>query len=255
MNTDWFSQAGYRCRMEWGWRGAKTAVVRGDVLVVVDTLRFSTAATTCIQHGGLLYPCRTPAEVMETAARVGAEAGGYRGEGPTRYGLSPQDYLSLQPGTRIAIPSPNGATCCRFGTACPALFVGTLVNAAATARAVQTLLATSDLNVTILACGERWEEEALEEASDGRLRFAIEDYLGAGAILSGLSGAKSPEAQVCEGAFYGAAGQLADILWECSSGRELRDKGLGEDVKLAAHLNRYDAVPMLQDSCLVRFSR
>ena len=34
------------CRLEWGWRGARLAAERGDVLAVVDVLSFSTTAVT-----------------------------------------------------------------------------------------------------------------------------------------------------------------------------------------------------------------
>ena len=69
------------------------------------------------------------------------------------------------------------------------------------------------LSVTILACGERWKQPN----EDGELRFAIEDYLGAGAILSALPAAlaRSPEARVCQGAFGLARRSPAD------PGREL----------------------------------
>jgi 2-phosphosulfolactate phosphatase len=41
---------------------------------------------------------------------------------------------------------------------------------------------------------------------------------------------------------------LDALLWECGSGRELRQMGFGEDVKHAAHLNAYETVPHMRDS-------
>ncbi len=63
------------------------------------------------------------------------------------------------------------------------LFVGALVNAAAVGRAVSSILARTEAAVTVVACGERWPAPT----DDGELRVAIEDYLGAGAILWRLS--------------------------------------------------------------------
>jgi hypothetical protein len=40
-----------RVRLAWGQRGGQEAAERGDILVVVDTLRFSTAAATAVHHG------------------------------------------------------------------------------------------------------------------------------------------------------------------------------------------------------------
>ena len=91
-------------------------------------------------------------------------------------------------------------------------------------------------------------------SEDGELRVAIEDYLGAGAILSYLPQEKSPEARVCEGAFMHAQDQLETLLWDCGSGRELRAKGFENDVIFAARLNVYDAVPVMSDDHLKPWS-
>jgi 2-phosphosulfolactate phosphatase len=102
--------------------------------------------------------------------------------------------------------------------------------------------------MTVIACGERWRD--LHE--DGPLRPAIEDYLGAGAILSHLVYAKSPEARVCEGAFHQTRDSLEEIIWDCASGRELRAVGFGEDVRHAARLDLYDSVPVMRGKHLER---
>lgn len=130
--------------------------------------------------------------------------------------------------------------------------VGTLINAQAVANAVAALLEQQhDLCVTVIACGERWKTPS----EDGELRIAIEDYLGAGAILSYLPYEQSPEARVCAGAFVQAREDLKALLWECGSGRELRAKGYGHDVEHAAQLNLYDAVPLMQEDCLAAWIR
>jgi len=85
---------------------------------------------------------------------------------------------------------------------------------------------------------------------DGELRVAIEDYLGAAAILSYLPFSKSPEARVCEAAFLGARGQLRELLRESVSGRELRQKGCAADVDRAACLDLYETVPTMRQDRL-----
>src|SRR5436309_15693141 len=55
--TDVFSQHPYRCRLEWGPEGARRGAERGDILVIVDTLSFSTTVVTAVREGGLIYPC------------------------------------------------------------------------------------------------------------------------------------------------------------------------------------------------------
>jgi 2-phosphosulfolactate phosphatase len=246
-----FEQPGYRCRLEWGRRGARDAARRGDLLVVVDTLRFSTTAITATHHGVSLYPCLWEEDIRALAARVNAVVGGHRAGEDDRYTLSPLCYLNVEPGLRLALASPNGATCARYASAVPALLIGTLINARATAQAVSGLLESSDWNATVLACGERWWTSPVDDSEDGELRFAIEDYLGAGAILSYLHHPLSPEATVCAGAFRQAEPDLERILLECGSGRELQAKGLTEDVRHAARLNLYATVPALRGECLV----
>lgn len=239
-------QSGYRCRLEWGARGARAAAERGDILVIVDVLRFSTAVAAAVEHGATVYPCLETENVEEVAARIGALPA-VRGQAePGSFSLSPLDYQHVELGTRIALASLNGATCSRCANVTPYLFVAGLVNRAAVAAAVNQLLRTSDLSVSVVACGEQWPDPSPE----GRLRFAVEDYLGAGAVLAALEESKSPEAAVCEAAFLGVERRLASLLRECASGRELVERGRGEDVEAAAALDIYQAVPLMRDGVL-----
>ena len=43
---------------------------------------------------------------------------------------------------------------------------------------------------------------------------------------------------------------LAAILWDCGSGRELRAGGFAADVRHAAQLDCYDSVPLMQQGRL-----
>ncbi|MBV9282209.1 MAG: 2-phosphosulfolactate phosphatase [Chloroflexi bacterium] len=242
------SQTRYRCRLEWGRQGARLAALRRDVAVIVDTLRFSTAAIAAVEYGAILYPSTDPADAAALARRLRAD--GRDGGAPEwQRRLSPAAYGAIEPGTRVIVLSPNGATCCQLAREAPFVLVGALTNAAAVAEAVERLLGEGPLGVTVVACGERRGQPG----DDGPLRLAIEDYLGAGGILSYLSLPRSPEAEVCEAAFRGVQDRLPDLLWNSVSGVELRDKGLGEDVRYAAALNTSRAVPVLQGDYLEAF--
>ena len=224
-----YTQHPYRCRLDWGRHGTRLAAERGDILVIVDTLSFSTATVTALHHGGIIYPCSQEDDPVLFAQRIGGEIAVNRREVPAkgRFSLSPATLETIEAGTRVVLASPNGATCSRYARQVPYLFVGTLVNAEAVAAAVSSLLlAQPNLSATIIACGERWHPPT----EDGSLRIAIEDYLGAGAILSSLPYDKSPEARVCEGAFLSSKDDLAALLWDCGSGRELRAIGFEHDI-------------------------
>jgi 2-phosphosulfolactate phosphatase len=82
----------------------------------------------------------------------------------------------------------------------------------------------------------------------------MEDYLGAGAILSYLEGEKSPEVEVCMGAFVQAEERLDVLIWDSGSGRELRKRGFAEDVEHCSGLNVYQSVPILKDNHFVSYN-
>jgi 2-phosphosulfolactate phosphatase len=215
-------------------------------------LSFSTTAVTAIQRGGIIYPCTTQENAAVLAQQVGGELAVRREDVPAkgRFSLSPETFLKLEPGSKVTLASPNGATCCNYGNQAPYLLVGTLINAKAVATVLSDLLDHNpDLNVTVIACGERWSIPS----EDGPLRIAIEDYLGAGAILSYLNADKSPESRVCQGAFLQAGDDLEALLWDCASGRELRERGFEQDIRHAARLDVYESVPLLRENRLEAF--
>lgn len=249
-----FSQGAYRCRLEWGRRGVAEAAARGDILVIVDVLSFSSATITAIAHGGTILPCPLEADTEELARRVGGVVAVRRREVPERgrFSLSPATFLELEAGTRVVLASPNGATCSHYGQAVSHLLVGALLNARAVASALALLLAEDEGRaVSVIACGERWSDPS----EDGALRFALEDYLGAGAILANLAKitglTQSPEARVCAGAFQQAQEQLRELLLHSYSGQELTGVGFAQDVEHAARLDLYTSVPVMRDGLLV----
>ncbi len=239
----------HRCHLDWGMAGTRMAAERGDILVIVDTLSFSTSVITAVHHGGLVFPCAEGEDPLFLAKQVDSEVAVRRAEVPAngRFSLSPLTYVNIEPGTRVVLPSPNGGTCCRLAGEAPQVFIGALVNAKAVAGIVSGLMAAPQHAVTIIACGER-DSARTEEAG---IRFAIEDYLGAGAILCHLGCEKSVEAELAELAFRSSSDAIEEILWECESGRELREMGFAEDVRFAARLDLFHTVPMLSNGSFV----
>jgi len=228
------------------------AAGRADILVLVDTLSFGTTVATAVHHGAVVYPC-APEHKGALAERVGAVPSVHRAEVPLkgRFSLSPLTFVGVEAGTRVALSSPNGAECCRLARGCPHVIVGCLVNARAVATYVGELVAREGLSVTVLACGERWPDAAHGE----ELRVAVEDYLGAGAIMSSLDLDLSPEARVCGAAFLAVRDRLEEILLESDSGVELRAMGYADDVRHAAQLDLYNSVPVLTDDGALRNAR
>ena len=91
--------------------------------------------------------------------------------------------------------------------------------------------------VGVIPAGEQWP--------DGSLRPAIEDLLGAGAVVHHLALPCSPEAEVACGAFRAAGNDLARLVRASVSGRELADRGFSGDVDLAVQRETSRCVPLL----------
>jgi len=229
----WAGQERYGLRFQWGPLAA--AALAGGVCVVVDVLRFTTAVEAAVTRGVAVYPYRwRDAAAAAFAGSVQALlADGHDPAGPS---LSPSGMDALAPGTSVVLPSPNGSACAILASQAGAQVVaGCLRNAAA----VGAWADQADGPVTVIACGETWP--------DGSLRPALEDLLGAGAILAAMTREPSPEARAAMAAFRDAARDLPEVLSQCASGRELTEKGRQADIGYAAQLNVSTTVPVLTD--------
>ncbi len=250
-----FDQYPYDVRFEWGPHGARAAAERGDIVIIVDVLSFSSTVTTAIDHGAIIYPYPPPInEVAQAYARsIGAGIIWGRAEA-MKYGghsLSPESFTSVDQNQKFVLCSLNGAACTWIAAKVPALLIGCLRNGSAVARLANQWRREQSCAITIIACGEKWPDA---EASKNELRPGIEDYLGAGMILSQLTGTRSPEAEVCIGAYEHSKMRIQELLWDCASGRELRERGYEQDVIHCSQIDVTTTVPLLQGDRFVRSS-
>jgi len=230
--ANYAQQSGYDVRFDWGLRGLR-ATGRGDVtVIIVDVLSFSTAVSVALSRKATVipFPSRDP-RASEYAQRHRAILADVRGAG--EYSLSPTTLLRLPLDARIVLPSPNGATLC-FENRCPTVIAGCFRNRAAVVELAQS----SAKPIAVIAAGE--------VCPDGSLRPALEDWLGAGAIISRLSGSCSPEARSTAAAFD-ANQDLISSLLQCASGVELVETGYRSDVELAAELDLDDGAAFLEN--------
>lgn len=233
----WLLQDDWEVRFEWGPTGVAT--VGAEAVVVVDVLRFTTAVDAAVGRGATVFPCRwRDASARDFAREVGAVlADPGATDGPS---LSPVSLLDLGPADRVVLPSPNGSTCAAIAhDNGSTVLAACLRNSAAVASWLNTAVQT----VTVVACGERW--------IDGSLRPSLEDYLGAGAVISSLAGNRSPEAQAAADAWSSAQGRIPEAVASCVSGKEAIARGWQRDVEFASHVNASNAVPVLRDGGFV----
>lgn len=240
-----FDQSSFHCRVEWGRRGARDAADRGDLVIVVDVLSFSSTVVTALNYGAIIYPYPPNLNGKDFAGKIGAQYILGRSEAaklgiPT---LSPVSFNQAHENKKYVLNSLNGAFCTWIASKVPALLIGSLINASSVARVANQLSTQANVNITVIPCGEQWNDV---RANEDTLRPSIEDYLGAGAILAELEGNKSPEAELCTAAFTHANQKISDLIWDCGSGRELREKGFAEDVRHCSQLNIFQTVPLLK---------
>lgn len=248
-----FSQAPFKFKAEWGRRGAREAADRGDIVIIVDVLSFSSTVVSALSSGATIFPYPPDLDGMKYAKSIEAEYILGRAEAAKvgRPTLSPVSFNKEHRNTRYVLSSLNGAYCSWIASKVPALLIGSLLNASAVASAADRIQKETGAGITVVPCGEMWSD-ILE--NEERLRPSIEDYLGAGAILAELSGEKSPEAEVCAGAFRSSAERLKELIWDCGSGRELRDRGFEQDVHYCSQLNVTNIVPILKERRFIIYS-
>ena len=221
-----YDQNSFDLRCEWGAEGISVLAPISDAIILVDVLSFSTSVEIAVSRGASVFPFYFKDErAAEFAGQKSAILAGGR-EVPTGFSLSPASLLELPDGGKLVLPSPNGATLSLLTGEVPTL-AGCLRNA----RAVAVAARRFGQRVSVIPAGERWQP-------GGSLRPAIEDLIGAGAILARLAGTRSPEAELAIAAYERASADLPGFLRACASGRELIERGFSEDVELAV-LGKY----------------
>ncbi|WP_417554660.1 2-phosphosulfolactate phosphatase [Microbacterium sp.] len=143
------------------------------------------------------------------------------------------------------------------------VLVGGIRNAAATARAVMTLQErrAARTSVTVIAAGER--------TPAGDLRFAVEDQLGVGAVVSALIDLGvdhcAPDGAVAAEGYRALRRALRHMLAASGSGREIADGVPSTDRMVAAGIrpatteeaaepDAVDAAVVLREGVLERFA-
>lgn len=201
-------------RFEWGLQGLR-ATASDAIVVLIDIFSFTTSVSIACGRGAIVSPCAWNPSLV-----------GQR--------VSPSSLLNAAAGAELVLPSQNGSA-----LAYEAMHEGRIVVAASirNASAVAEWLRRQTSPIAVIACGERWPDDTW--------RFSVEDLIGAGAVIAHLGGNPSPEALSAVAAFDAVRSDLFHALRDCSSGREMMQRGYDQDVALAAELNAERSVPLL----------
>lgn len=243
MVPDWARQLGAEVAVDWGPNGLRAVGPGADAVVIVDVLRFTTTVDVAISGGITVIAHRwdRPGDAAAVAASRGAvlAARGSDAAGPS---LSPASMLDLPIGTKVVLPSPNGSALVVGASEIGAstVIAGCLRNTAAVADAL-----AGASRIAVIAAGERWG------SGTGPVRFAIEDFLGAGAIADALQrqGRQlSAEATVAAQSFRAVGRvEVSATVADSASGRELIARGFADDIAMATDIDASTSVPTLVD--------
>jgi 2-phosphosulfolactate phosphatase len=189
--------------------------------------------TVAVERGTAVHPAPPDdARAAGMAGALGAVLAASREQVSDEHpwSLSPAALRAAPAVARLVLPSPNGS-------AIAAAADGVVV--AACLRNARAVAAWIGGPVTVVAAGER--------RRDGSLRPALEDLLGAGAVISALAGrgfTESPRAAAARAA-YERARSVPDAVRGCTSGRELAARGFAADVEVAVEIDASEVVPLL----------
>lgn len=243
--TGWFTQDSHGVRFEWGLAGAAALAPSSSCLAIVDVLSFTTSVTVAAESGTKVFPYAWRDEgaaefARRNRARLAVARRAASADSP--WSLSPAALRAAPFTERLVVPSPNGSAIAASAAAGPAPVIAACLRNARAAGdwLARRSLGTPDKPATVIAAGERWP--------DGSLRPALEDLLGAGAVISALRdrgcGPLSPEAEAAR-ACYETAADPARAVADSASGRELAGKGFADDVVIATEINSSGVTPVL----------
>lgn len=244
------AQSGFQVRLDWGLDGA-LLLQDAHVLVVVDVLSFSTTVELAVSAGLDVLPWGGEDGADALARTEGAALAAPRDSADGRLSLAPSSVTAeavsaLGDRGRVVLPSPNGGAIARaLGERGRTVLAGSLRNAAAVADEVLALQERlgDRATVAVIAAGERHES--------GALRPAVEDLLGAGAIVDALTAVGidhcSPEAATASSAYHALRRGIGHLISASASAEELRGRDSAADVELARQVNASRTVPVLRE--------
>jgi len=231
-----------RATVGWGIDAVRRAVDEGAIPVIVDVLRFSSTVTTAVANGFTILPAPTTEAAGRLAASTGAAVSGPTGN--ARWSLSPLDYVNPREPEDVVLVSPNGAALAHSLPPGSVGFVACFLNARGAGRMLADISREQRKGVALIAAGEATEDQ---EADLDHRRFAIEDHLGCGAVLSELKIDLTDEAAACREAFLASKHEYAAVIRESPSGRYLADRGLAADLSHCLLLSIYDTLPVIRE--------
>lgn len=205
-----------------------------DVAIMVDVLRASTTITVALDNFNKVFTVKDKNKAVELAKKYDAVLAGER-EGATIAGFdvgnSPVEIKNFS-GDTLVLTTSNGTRILKGMTA--KSLVGSFVNAKAAAKLASKI---AENHIEIVMAGVRG-------------KFAIEDFLGAGEIISNLKNYELDE--MAQAAYMASRDEnmVNEAVINSKSGLGLKKLGFFEDVKFCIKKDIYDMVPVYQNGII-----
>ena len=202
-----------------------------DVAIMVDTLRASTTMTVALENFKKILPVKNIDDAKKLADKYNAVLAGERGGAQVEgfdAGNSPVEIKNFK-GKILVLTTTNGTRVLE-GINSKAL-VGSFINAKAVA---EKALEIADNHIEVVMAGVNGN-------------FVIEDFLGAGEIISNLQDQELDETAIAACMASYDKKMVNDAVKNSKSAAGLYKLGLGKDVEFCLNRNIYDAVPVYKN--------
>jgi len=218
-----------------GEEGARAASLRGDVIIVVDSLRATTTILSALENGiARVIPARLVSECVGDLT-----AGESNGRKLPNADLdnSPLSFLNRAfAGRVLTLRATNGTRCLlaakeRLQTT---VLVGALVNAEVVARAARQIAYRDSVNITIVASGRRGGPAVEDDLTADLIGYYINQYCQA------------------DQRGFRIFDDYKDVFLNSDSGKNLTTLGAFDDVIFASRKNLISTVALFDsNACTV----
>jgi len=205
-----------------------------DLSIMVDTLRASTTIITALQSFQTVITVKDIENAVKTAkthkATLAGERDGAKIEGFDA-GNSPLDIKNLK-GDVLVLTTTNGTRVLENMTS--KVLIGSFINAQAVA---QRAIELADNHIEIVMAGVKG-------------KFVIEDFLGAGEIISHLKDEKLDEMALASLMASSDKDMVNEAVQNSNSAYGLRALGLEKDIEFSLQRDIYNTVPIYKDGII-----
>lgn len=207
-----------------------------DVAIMVDALRASTTMTVAVENFRKIIPVKNVADAEKLRKQYNAVLAGERNGAPIKgfdAGNSPVEIQNFS-GEVLVLTTTNGTRILE-GINSKTL-VGSFVNAKAVA---EKALEIADQHIEVVMAGVKG-------------KFVIEDFLGAGEIISNLQNEELDETALAACMASRNQDMVDKAVKNSKSAAALYKLGLGDDVEFCLNRNIYETVPVYENGMILR---